>query len=85
MVNTLILAEDAPSPVLPHPSELILGLIAFLLLLWVMQKFVAPRFEALYSERASKIEGGIERAEQAQAQAQKMLDEYKEQLAEARA
>lgn len=86
MVNTFILAaEDAPSPVLPHTSELILGLIAFLLLLWVMQKFVAPRFETLYSERAAKIEGGIERAEQAQAQAQKMLDEYKEQLADARA
>ena len=86
MVNTLILAaEEAPNPVLPHISELILGLVAFLLLLWIMQKFVSPRFEALYSERASKIEGGIERAEQAQAQAQKMLDEYKEQLAEARA
>jgi F-type H+-transporting ATPase subunit b len=86
VVNTMILAaEGTPSPVLPHTSEIILGLIAFLLLLWVMQKFVAPRFEALYSERAAKIEGGIERAEQAQAQAQKMLDEYKEQLAEARA
>jgi F-type H+-transporting ATPase subunit b len=71
--------------VLPHPSEIILGLIAFLLLLWVMQKFVSPRFESLYSERAAKIEGGIERAEQAQAEAQRLLNQYKEQLAEARA
>jgi F-type H+-transporting ATPase subunit b len=71
--------------VLPHTSEIILGLIAFLLLLWVMQKFVAPRFETLYSERAAKIEGGIERAEQAQAEAQRLLEQYKEQLAEARA
>lgn len=86
MVNTLILAaEEAPNPVIPHISELILGLVAFLLLLWIMQKFVSPRFEALYSERAAKIEGGIERAEQAQAEAQKALDEYKAQLAEARA
>jgi F-type H+-transporting ATPase subunit b len=85
VVNTMILAEQAPSPVLPHTSEIILGLIAFLLLLWVMQKFVAPRFETLYSERAAKIEGGIERAEQAQAEAQRLLEQYKEQLAEARA
>ncbi|WP_399345025.1 F0F1 ATP synthase subunit B [Umezawaea sp. Da 62-37] len=85
-MNTLILAaEEAPNPVIPHISELILGLVAFLLLLWIMQKFVSPRFEALYSERAAKIEGGIERAEQAQAEAQKALDEYKAQLAEARA
>jgi F-type H+-transporting ATPase subunit b len=81
----ILAAEGAPSPVLPHTSEIILGLIAFLLLLWVMQKFVAPRFETLYSERAAKIEGGIERAEQAQAEAQRLLDQYKEQLAEARA
>ncbi|MET1073116.1 MAG: F0F1 ATP synthase subunit B [Umezawaea sp.] len=81
----ILAAEEAPNPVIPHISELILGLVAFLLLLWIMQKFVSPRFEALYSERAAKIEGGIERAEQAQAEAQKALDEYKAQLAEARA
>lgn len=86
MVNTLILAaEETPSPVLPHPSEMILGLVSFLILLWVMKKFVAPRFETLYAERTAKIEGGIERAEQAQAKAQRTLEEYQTQLAEARA
>jgi F-type H+-transporting ATPase subunit b len=84
VVNTLILAADEPSPVLPHPAEIILGLVAFLILLWVMKKFVTPRFEALYAERAAKIEGGIEKAEQAQAQAQQALEQYRAQLAEAR-
>lgn len=86
MVNSLVLAaEGQPSPVLPHTSEVILGLVAFLLLLWVLKKYAVPRFEATYAERAAKIEGGIEKAEQAQAEAQNTLAQYKEQLAEARA
>ncbi|MFC6093327.1 F0F1 ATP synthase subunit B [Saccharothrix sp. BKS2] len=85
-MTTLILAAgDEINPVIPHTSEIILGLVAFLLLLFVMKKFVAPRFEALYAERAAKIEGGIEKAEQAQVEAQKLLADYRAQLAEARA
>ena len=87
MVNTAIVlaAEGEPNPVLPHTSEMILGLIAFLLLLWVLQKFAFPRFEALYKERTEKIEGGIKKAEEAQAQAEEALQTYQAQLAEARA
>ncbi|GGM35073.1 ATP synthase subunit b [Longimycelium tulufanense] len=85
MNPTSYLAAEAPNPVLPHPSEIILGLIAFLLLLFVLQKFVSPRFEKLYAERAERIEGGIAKAEASQAEAQRVLQEYKAQLAEARA
>ena len=86
MLNTaMVLAAEEPSPVLPHTSEIILGLVAFLLLLWVLQKFAFPRFEALYKERTEKIEGGIKKAEQTQAEAQKALETYQAQLAEARA
>ncbi|WP_434439411.1 F0F1 ATP synthase subunit B [Lentzea sp. E54] len=85
-MDTLILAAEGPvNPVIPHTSEIILGLVAFLLLLFVIKKFVSPRFETLYEERTAKIEGGIEKAEQAQAEAQRTLEQYKEQLAEARA
>ena len=87
MLNTAIVlaAEEAPNPIIPHASEIILGLVAFLLLLWVLQKYAFPRFEALYKERAEKIEGGIKKAEEAQAEAQKALETYQAQLAEARA
>ncbi len=85
MNSLVVAAEDGLNPVLPHVSEIIIGLIAFLLLFFVMKKFVAPRFEAMYAERAAKIEGGIEKAEQAQALAQQTLEEYKAQLAQARA
>ncbi|MGW5051939.1 F0F1 ATP synthase subunit B [Actinokineospora sp. NPDC004072] len=81
----ILAAEGAPNPVIPHVSEIILGLISFLLLLWVIAKFVAPRFEKLYAERTEKIEGGIKKAEQAQADAEAALQQYQAQLAEARA
>ncbi|HVK19835.1 MAG TPA: F0F1 ATP synthase subunit B [Actinokineospora sp.] len=81
----MFLAAEEPNAVLPHPAEIILGLVAFLLLLFVISKFVAPRFEKLYSERTAKIEGGIEKAEKAQAEAEAALQQYKAQLAEARA
>jgi len=86
MLNTaIVLAAESPSPVFPHPSEIILGLIAFLLLLWVLQKYAFPRFEALYKDRTEKIEGGIKKAEEAQAEAEQALQRYTAQLAEARA
>ncbi|MEV4315829.1 F0F1 ATP synthase subunit B [Actinocrispum sp. NPDC049592] len=85
MVNLYLAAESSPNPVIPHPAEIILGLVTFLLLLFVVWKFVVPRFEALYSERAEKIEGGIEKAERLQAQAEENLEKYKELLADANA
>jgi F-type H+-transporting ATPase subunit b len=79
------LAEEQPNPVLPHPSEIILGLVAFGILLFILSKFVVPRFEALYAERTAKIEGGIEKAERAQAEAERALEEYKAKLVDANA
>ena len=85
-MNPLIVAAgEAPNPVLPHTAEIVIGLIAFLLLFFIIKKFVTPRFEAMYAERAAKIEGGIEKAEQAQVEAQRALEQYRAQLAEARA
>jgi F-type H+-transporting ATPase subunit b len=81
---TLAQEEEAPSPVLPHLEEVILGLVAFLILLFVMRRFVVPRFEKLYEERTEQIEGGIERAQAAQAEANRLLEEYRAQLAQAR-
>ncbi|ALG15579.1 ATP synthase F0F1 subunit B [Kibdelosporangium phytohabitans] len=80
-----MLAAEEPSPVIPHISEVILGLVAFLLLLGILWKFVVPRFEALYKERTEKIEGGIQKAEQLQAQAEENLQKYKDLLADANA
>jgi F-type H+-transporting ATPase subunit b len=72
------------APIIPQPGELIFGLIAFAILYWVVKSRVVPRLEAIFAERTSAIEGGIQKAEEAQAQAQAALDEYQAQLAEAR-
>jgi len=72
-------------PIIPHPAELAIGLIAFVILYWVFKTKVVPRFEAMYAERTAAIEGGMHKAEEAQQQAQAALEQYNSQLAEARA
>lgn len=84
MTQQIVLAaEEAPNPVLPAPVEIIVGLVAFLILLWLLKKYAVPRFEKLYEERTAKIEGGIEKAEKAQAEAEAALAQYKAQLSDA--
>jgi F-type H+-transporting ATPase subunit b len=70
--------------ILPHVPEIIVGTIAFALLCFVLMKFVFPRMEETFRARVDAIEGGIKRAEEAQAEANRLLQQYKEQLAEAR-
>ncbi|MFL6175863.1 MAG: F0F1 ATP synthase subunit B [Ornithinibacter sp.] len=71
-------------PLLPHPAELIVGLIAFAILYWIYATKVVPKMEVMYEERAAAIEGGMQQAEEAQAEAKAALDKYNEQLAGAR-
>lgn len=78
------LAQEEYNPVLPEVTDIIVGLIAFLILLFLIWKFAVPRFEKLYAERTAKIEGGIKQAEEAQAEAEQALAQYQSQLAEAR-
>ncbi|MFP5070704.1 F0F1 ATP synthase subunit B [Pseudonocardia nantongensis] len=81
----LILAAEEPLPIIPLPSELILGVVAFAVLLFVLWKFAVPRFEKLYEERTDAIEGGLKRAQETQEQADRLKKEYEEQLAGLRA
>jgi F-type H+-transporting ATPase subunit b len=79
-----ILAAESANPLLPPLGEIIIGLIAFSIVLLVMFKLVAPRFEQIFQARREAIEGGIERAETMQAEAREALEQYRAQLAEAR-
>ena len=72
-------------PLLPeHPIEIIVGIVLLLIVTWVTAKFIVPRFETMYHERTEEIQGGIERAEKAQAEAKEALEKYQDQLAGAR-
>jgi F-type H+-transporting ATPase subunit b len=77
-------AEKNPNPLLPDAAELIFGTVAFLVVLFVLGKMLIPRIQQTLAERTDAIEGGLKRAEEAQDEAQKVLEQYKEQLAEAR-
>jgi F-type H+-transporting ATPase subunit b len=76
-------AEEKVNPLVPHSAELVVGAIAFSLLFIVLRKFVVPMFEKAFEARTQAIQGGIERAEKAQAEAQRALTQYTEQLSKA--
>jgi F-type H+-transporting ATPase subunit b len=78
-------AEEKINPLIPHTAELVVGAIAFTLLFLTLRKFVTPMFEKAFTERTNAIQGGIERAEKAQLEAQRALAQYTEQLAKAQA
>jgi F-type H+-transporting ATPase subunit b len=79
-----ILAAEAHNPLIPPVGEIIIGTITFAILCLVLFKFVVPRFEQVFVARREAIEGGIERAETMQAEANAALEQYRAQLAEAR-
>ena len=76
--------EKEHNPIVPLWQEVVLGIIAFGLLCFVLMKFVFPRMEETFRARVDAIEGGIKRAEEAQAEANQLLEQYRAQLAEAR-
>jgi F-type H+-transporting ATPase subunit b len=76
--------ETTHSPIIPLWQEVVLGSIAFAILCFVLMKYVFPRMELMFQARVDAIEGGIQRAEAAQAEANQLLEQYKAQLSEAR-
>jgi F-type H+-transporting ATPase subunit b len=80
---SILAGEGSLNPLIPHTAEIIVGFIAFTLLFLVLKSKVVPMFEKAYAARTEAIEGGIERAEKAQLEAQRALVQYNEQLSSA--
>ena len=76
--------HETPNPIIPIWEEIVVGSIAFAVLCFVLMKFVFPRMEMMFQARVDAIEGGIKRAEEKQAEANALFEQYKQQLAEAR-
>jgi F-type H+-transporting ATPase subunit b len=77
-------AAEPNNPLVPHTSELVIGGFAFLFVLFFVGRMLVPRIQRTLEARTEAIEGGLKRAEEAQAEAQRTLEEYRAQLAEAR-
>jgi F-type H+-transporting ATPase subunit b len=81
----LYLAQSgSQNPLVPNLPELITGLIAFFIVFGVLGKIILPRFTQTLEQRTDQIEGGLKRAEEAQAEANELLKQYRAQLDEAR-
>ncbi|MBB5079939.1 F0F1 ATP synthase subunit B [Nonomuraea endophytica] len=81
---TLLAAEEGYNPLLPHTYELVVGIFAFAVVAFFLIKVLVPRIQKTLAERTDAIEGGIKRAEEAQAEAQALQQQYRDRLAEAR-
>lgn len=70
-------------PILPNITELIIGFICFIIVFGALGKILMPRIQKTLAERTDAIEGGLQRAEEAQAEAQRTLEQYREQMKDA--
>ncbi len=76
--------EATASPILPYLPELFFGIVAFAVLFFVVWKKVVPNLEKAYADRTAAIEGGMEEAEKARAEAEAAKQQYEDRLATAR-
>ena len=81
----MLLADASTSnPLIPTWSEFIIGIICFVLVFGVLGKILMPRIMKTLEEREDAIQGGINRADEAQAEAQAVLQQYRAQLDDAK-
>ena len=77
----LYLAQSGTqNPLVPSLTEIITGLIAFFIVFGVLAKVLMPRIQQTLQERTAAIEGGLDRAEEAQAEAARLLESAHAQI-----
>jgi F-type H+-transporting ATPase subunit b len=87
-VITLLIGAStvtAKNPIIPDAKEIIWTVIAFAFVLVILAKFAFPAMRKGLQARVDRIRADLERAEQAKNEAESALEEYRRQLADARA
>lgn len=74
------MAAEGVDLFIPKVYDIVWSLIILLIVAAFFYKFFLPKFQAVFDERAAKIEGGLAKAEQAQAEADAAKDKYEKQL-----
>ncbi len=88
--NVLILAAESAEEsegidlLLPATSELIAGILAFLIIGYFAWKYVFPTITKTLEARQSAVKAELESAEAAKVEAEKLRSDYREQVAGAR-
>jgi F-type H+-transporting ATPase subunit b len=83
----LLAAEEERSGIdliIPDLAELIWGIVSFVIVFVVLNKYALPRIRETIDKRSEAIQGDLQAAEAAKTEAQGARDEYKNQLAESR-
>jgi len=70
--------------IIPLGVELYVNLAAFLVLFVLLWKFAFPPITKMLDQRAENIRESLEKSEETRVEAERLLDEYKVQMAEAR-
>jgi F-type H+-transporting ATPase subunit b len=70
--------------IIPLGVELYVNLAAFAVLFVLLWKFAFPPITKMLDQRAETIKESLEKAEETRVSAERLLDEYKVQMAEAR-
>jgi F-type H+-transporting ATPase subunit b len=76
--------EEAGNPLIPNLLEFIPMLIGFLLLLLILGKFGWPVILGMLDKRVTTIKESLESAENAKIEGERLLEEYRAQLADAK-
>ncbi|OZG62991.1 ATP synthase F0F1 subunit B [Bifidobacterium lemurum] len=79
-----IAEESGIALFIPKVYDIVWSLIILVIIAVFFYKFFMPKFQAVFDERAEKIQGGIEKAEQAQIEANAAKEQYENKLSTAR-
>jgi F-type H+-transporting ATPase subunit b len=77
--------QQAPNPLVPEKNEVIWGAIGFFVVFGFLAWKGVPAIKSTMAARTERIRDDLEGAEAAKAEAQTVLDEYRAQLADAKA
>ncbi|MDF7663317.1 F0F1 ATP synthase subunit B [Bifidobacterium sp. ESL0763] len=80
----MTLADGGIDLFIPKVYDIVWSLIILVIVALFFYKFFMPKFNAIFDERAEKIEGNISKAKQAKDDADKAKKKYEDQLNQAR-
>ncbi len=89
-MNVLLLAAaageepDGLTLILPAAAELVYGLLAFLVVFFVLRRLAFPSLNAMLEDRRAAIQGKMEEAESMRSEAEMAKREYEASIADAK-
>lgn len=70
--------------VYPNPADIWPTWVAFLILFFLLYKFAFPLILGMIDKRTERIRESLEKAEETKIEAERLMEDYKQQMAEAR-